>query len=70
MTKERASRARSAISAYLCSRDGNLLLDLAVERESNVKDLLTDVMHYCAEEGLSFDKCLQTAMNHYQEEKS
>jgi hypothetical protein len=67
--QERASRARSSISAYLCCRDGHLLLDKAVERETNVSDLLADLMHYCREEGLSFDSALQTAMTNFEAEK-
>ena len=40
------------------------------ELESNVTDLLTDLMHLCENRGFDFLNCLELAKRHYIEEKT
>jgi hypothetical protein len=40
------------------------------EMETAPVDLLSDLMHYCGQKGLDFDALVDSARNHYHDEKA
>lgn len=65
---DRASRARSALQAYILARDGDLKNDKIAEHAANVIDMVTDLQHLCAEDGVDFDSVVLSAVNHFKAE--
>lgn len=56
--EERASRALAALYGY----------NKGEPDESDIIDLLTDLMHYCASEKLWFNRCFRIAQDHFKVE--
>jgi hypothetical protein len=66
--EDRAERARNALEEY---HEDNEDAFGELESEAGVLvDLLTDLMHYCAENGISFKRKLATARIHFEAEFS
>lgn len=55
------SRADLALQALANSDQGG-------QEDTDVTDLLADLMHFCRREGFDFDYCLQSARMHFEEE--
>jgi hypothetical protein len=62
--EERATEARKVLEAFAKS-SGQRIED---ERDHVVCDLLADMMHYCREEGVCFEKLVERARMHFEEE--
>lgn len=60
--RDRADFARRAMEAYTAAKGGD-------EPQSELVDLLSDLRHYAAEEGLDFESALGTSEMHFEEEK-
>lgn len=56
-----------------CDNVANIMLSHADEQgkaDTDITDLLADLMHYCDQMGHDFSYCLQSAEQHYEEEVS
>ena len=60
--QDKAARVDVVLDAYVAVVDG-------FRDEADVRDLLTDIMHYCDREGINFDQELSRATDNYAEEK-
>ncbi len=63
--EDRAARIDPTIEFYAVECKGDACPD-----ENDIPDLLTDIMHYCREEGLLFDTLLATARMNFEAEVS
>jgi hypothetical protein len=59
-TETRINRALGAMEIY---NEGNILED------TDIIDLLTDLMHLCKNRNINFDRILSLARHHYREER-
>lgn len=65
---DRADWAIAALEAFAEQTGQDKSGDLANEPATVVGDLLTDLMHYCGQNGLDFTKILKDAKRTYEEE--
>ena len=63
--EQRAERAWKAATRYQQAANGDSDGDIADE---TITDLLTDLMHFCDEQGIDFESCLRMANMHYEAE--
>ena len=61
--KERAARIDTALGGYLSAKG-----DIPDETESDLADMLTDIMHYCRREGETFKDLLERATINFEAE--
>jgi len=66
MNEDRAARIEMVRKVY----QGMTGEDYGLDREAFVTDLLADLQHWCAGEGLDFNTRLEMARVHYEEEAS
>lgn len=59
--KDRADFAREAMEAYTARKGSD-------EPQTDLVDLLGDLRHFAAEEGLDFEAAVQTSLMHFEEE--
>ncbi len=64
---DRAEWATTALERF-CRVTGLSLKDDGPD--TAVSDLLADLMHYCDQEGIDFDECVDRGRCHYEEEKA
>jgi hypothetical protein len=62
--EQRAYRAWMAARCYQTTYDSS---DSKITDET-ITDLLTDLMHFCDEQGIEFESCLRMANTHYEDE--
>lgn len=62
---ERADRIDSTMQAYCLALECR---DFECD-EDDIKDMLTDLMHFCQRAGIDFEANLQTARMNYEAEK-
>jgi hypothetical protein len=60
----RVEVAGAALKLYVELKDGQHVIEA-----SDVTDLLTDLRHYCAENEIDFDQCLELSKVHFDAEK-
>lgn len=63
--KDRADHAGDHVAVYTRGRG----LDPEVDLQSSIGDFLADLMHFCAEEKIDFDRALRQARRHFHEER-
>jgi len=63
--EERAARIEPTLAAYRKAQNGQ---DFPPD-EADIRDLLTDIMHYCDQEKIDFIEELEIARNNYLAEK-
>jgi hypothetical protein len=63
INKVRAARIPLTLAAYRKAQSPYNVPD-----EADIRDMLTDLMHYCQKQGINFKDELRVATNNYEEE--
>lgn len=65
INKDRANRIDAALEAYFLS---DAKTDGTLQKETWISDMLTDVLHWCEREKVSFKDCERKALGKYLKE--